>query len=60
MGIPYAWLRQLGLFPDCYGVEFNREAIECMIDFCYRQGLIRTRPRVTDVFCEGVSGDDDG
>jgi len=57
MGFPYAWLEQRGLFPDCYGIETNREAIECMIDFCSRQGVIRTRPRATDLFCEGVAGD---
>jgi len=42
MGLKIDVLREMGLFPDRYGLEANRPAIRMMIQYCYEQGLIRT------------------
>jgi 4,5-dihydroxyphthalate decarboxylase len=42
MGLQIDALREMGLFPDRYGVDANRTAIRMMITYCYEQGLIRT------------------
>ena len=43
-------LREMGLFPDQYGLEPNRQAIRMMIQYCYEQGLIRTLFEPEDLF----------
>ncbi len=40
LGISLEFLTRSRLFPDRYGLEANRDAIQYMIDSCYHQGLI--------------------
>jgi 4,5-dihydroxyphthalate decarboxylase len=51
MGLATRWLGDLGLFPDRYGLEANRAAVQTMIDYCYEQGVIRTRFEPDELFC---------
>lgn len=41
MGLKTDEITEMGLFPDKYGVQPNRQAIRMMIQYCYEQGLIR-------------------
>ena len=41
MGIKTSALREMGLFPDQYGLAPNRAAVRMMVQYCYEQGLIR-------------------
>lgn len=50
MGLDLGVLREMGLFPDEYGIEPNRRAIKMMIQYCYEQGLIRTLFEPEDLF----------
>ncbi|HLQ31323.1 MAG TPA: hypothetical protein VK457_01425, partial [Chloroflexota bacterium] len=50
MGMETGKLRQMGLFPDQYGLGPNRLAIRMMVQYCYEQGLIRTLYEPEDLF----------
>lgn len=51
MGLDTGWLGGLGLFPDRYGLEANRSAVQALVDYCHQQGVIRTRFTPEDLFC---------
>ena len=51
MGVATNDLSEMGLFPDSYGLEANRASIEVILDYCYEQGLIRTRFAAEEIFC---------
>jgi 4,5-dihydroxyphthalate decarboxylase len=53
MGVATADLGALGLFPDAYGLEPNRVAVQRMIDDCRAQGVI-TRAVAPDSLFEAV------
>ena len=50
MGIETGALSNLGLFPDRYGLEPNRQAVRMMIHYCHEQGLIRHLYEPEDLF----------
>jgi len=50
LGIGREFLTGEQLFPDRYGLEVNRDAIQYMIDSCYQQGLIRKHYKPEEVF----------
>jgi 4,5-dihydroxyphthalate decarboxylase len=50
MGLQIGRLNALGVYPDSYGIEPNRAAIETIIGYCHDQGLIRRRFKVEELF----------
>jgi 4,5-dihydroxyphthalate decarboxylase len=50
MGIPTTQLRELGCFPDAYGVAPNRQALETLIGWCHAQGVTRRAAAVEELF----------
>lgn len=44
----------MGPDPWAYGLSANRYALERMVDFAYRQGLIEYKPAVEDLFVAGA------
>lgn len=50
MGIPTAQLAALRLFPDAYGLEPNRAALETLIGWCHEQGITRRAAGVEELF----------
>lgn len=52
MGIETRALREMGLFPDRYGLAPNRQAVRMMTQYCYEQGLIRRLYEPEELFVE--------
>ncbi|MBF6569716.1 MAG: ABC transporter substrate-binding protein [Candidatus Binataceae bacterium] len=50
MGLQIGRLKELSVYPDSYGIEPNRAAIETIIGYCHDQGLIRRRFKVEELF----------
>lgn len=50
MGVATGELQALGLFPDAYGIDPNRAALETLIGYCHAQGVIARRPTPKDLF----------
>jgi 4,5-dihydroxyphthalate decarboxylase len=39
-----------GSDPYTYGIKGNRKMLETLIDFSHEQGLIKTKPKIEDLF----------
>ena len=52
MGIDVSVLKQLGLFPDKYGLETNRAAVALIVQYCHEQGLIQKVYQPEELFVQ--------
>jgi 4,5-dihydroxyphthalate decarboxylase len=43
-----------GSDPYTYGIKGNRKMLETLIDFSYEQGLIKTKPKIEDLFARST------
>lgn len=45
-----------GADPFPYGVKANRKLLETLVDFSHEQGLIKTKPKIEELFAESTRG----
>jgi 4,5-dihydroxyphthalate decarboxylase len=43
-----------GSDPYTYGIKGNRKMLETLVDFSYEQGLIKTKPKIEDLFARST------